>query len=190
MNKKIPSVGCCGLDCGLCPRFYTEGSSKCPGCHGVDFENKHPSCSFITCCFKKKNLEVCGECNDFPCPKFDKETGEFDSFVTHRRVIQNQNTIKKSGITVFIEQQNRRISILQTMLKWYDDGSCKSFYCLASTLLSLKSLNESLLKADNEIKEKSICKGDLKNRAKILKEILNQFASDENEELRLRNVKK
>jgi hypothetical protein len=100
MSKKFYTLGCCGLDCGLCPRFYTEGSSKCPGCYGLDFENKHPSCSFITCCVKKNGLEVCGECSDFPCPKFDKETGENDSFITHRRVILNQNLIKESGICV------------------------------------------------------------------------------------------
>ena len=107
MNKKYFTLGCCGLDCGLCPRFYTEGSSKCPGCYGVDFENKHPSCFFITCCVKKKGLEVCCECNAFPCSKFDKETGETDSFITHRRVIQNQNYIKEHGIIAFIEQQNK-----------------------------------------------------------------------------------
>ena len=190
MSKKFDTLGCCGLDCGLCPRFYTEGSSKCPGCYGLDFENKHPSCSFITCCVKKKGLEVCGECSDFPCPKFDKETGETDSFITHRRVLLNQNSIKESGITFFIEQQNRRMSLLQTMLECYDDGSCKSFYCLATALLSLKSLNESLVKTDKEIKEKSVGKEDLKGRAKILREILNQCASEENVELKLRKVKK
>lgn len=190
MGKKIFTLGCCGLDCGLCPRFYTEGSSKCPGCYGVNFENKHPSCSFITCCVKKKDLEVCGECSDFPCSKFDKETGETDSFITHRRVISNQTFIKEFGTAVFIEQQNKRINLLQTMLENYDDGSCKSFYCLSTALLSLKSLNESLSKADQAIKEKLVDKADLKGKAKILKEILTQFADEENEELRLRKVKK
>ena len=189
MSKKIPTLGCCGIDCGLCPRFYTEGSSRCPGCYGVDFEKKHPSCSFVTCCFKKKNLEVCGECGDFPCPKSAKETGEFDSFVTHRRVIPNQNFIRESGIGAFMEQQTKRMSILQTMLESYDDGSCKSFYCLATALLSLQSLNDSLVKADREITEKSVGKEDLKSRAQILKGILNEFAAAENEELRLRKAK-
>jgi hypothetical protein len=190
MSKKLYTLGCCGLDCGLCPRFYTEGSSKCPGCYGVDFENKHPSCSFITCCVKKMDLEVCAECGDFPCPKFDKETGETDSFVTHRRVIPNQKFIKEYGVTVFIEQQKRRISILQNMFKSFDDGRCKSFYCLATALLSLKSLDESLLKADKIIKEKSIEKTDVKSKAKILREILDQCAIEENEELKLKKVKK
>jgi hypothetical protein len=76
------------------------------------------------------------------------------------------------------------------MLESYDDGRCKSFYCLATTLLFLKSLNESLLKADKLIKEKSVGKEDLKGRAKIVREILNQCASEENVELKLRKMKK
>ncbi|NLP04203.1 MAG: hypothetical protein GX089_17040 [Fibrobacter sp.] len=74
------------------------------------------------------------------------------------------------------------MSLLKTMLESYDDGSCKSFFCLATTLLSLKSLNDSLAKADKEIKEKSVGKADLKNRAKILREIITRFADKENEE--------
>ena len=186
MLKKIPTLGCCGLDCGLCPRFYSEGTSRCPGCCGDDFENKHPSCSFITCCVKKNNLEVCAECVDFPCAKFAKETGETDSFVTHRRVMQNQYFIRRYGIPVFIQQQDERMCLLKHLLQCYDDGRSKSFFCLAVTLLTLKSLNEAIVKAEIKIGEKSIGKDDLKNKTKILKEILNQFAQEENEELRFR----
>ncbi len=57
-TRKYSTIGVCGLDCGLCPRYYTVGTSRCPGCCGPDFFNKHPSCSFITCCVKKKDLEV------------------------------------------------------------------------------------------------------------------------------------
>jgi hypothetical protein len=188
MLKQISTLGCCGLDCGLCPRYYTEGSSKCPGCGGEGFETKHPSCSFITCCVKKKNLEVCAECGDFPCAKFDKETGAADSFVTHRRVIQNQRCIKQNGIANFIEQQKHRMSFLTKMLEGYDDGSCKSFFCLAATLLSVQSLNEALVKAEQEIKAKAVGKEDTKSKAKILKDILNAFAEEEKEELKLRKA--
>lgn len=190
MLKKIPTLGCCGLDCGLCPRFYTEGPSRCPGCCGDDFFNKHPSCSFITCCVKKNNLEVCAECNSFPCAKFEKETGETDSFITHRVVLHNQNFIKKYGIAKFIEQQNIRMSLLKTMLEYYNDGNCKSLFCLAAALLSVESLNKTLIKAEQELKEHSISMDDLKSKAKIIKVILDQFANEENVELRLRKAQK
>ena len=106
MDKQFFTVGCCGLDCGLCPRFYTQGSSRCPGC--------------------------CGECSDFPCPKFDRETGAVDSFVT------------------------------------------------------LGSLDESLTEADKVVEEQAVEKEDIKNRSKILREILDRHAVEENQELKLR----
>ena len=175
MDKKYVTLGCCGLDCGLCPRFYTKGNSKCPGCYGSNFFDKHPLCSFITCCVKKKNLEVCAEYNKFPCPKFDKETGEMDSFITHRRVMTNQKLIKKDGLNDFIEKQKKRIEILNYMIENYDNGRCKNFYCIASTLLSIESLNKSIKEAETTIKLNSIAQNDLKNKAKLLKEILNRY---------------
>jgi len=174
--------------------MYMPGSSKCPGCCGDDFKNKHPSCSFITCCVKKRNLEVCAECVDFPCPKFERETGETDSFITHRMVIHNQNFIKKHGSSKFIEQQNKRIKLLEAMLEYYleyyDDGNSKSFFCLAATLLSLESLNKSLREAEQKVKEELFSQEDLRSKAKIIKVILTQSASEENIELRLRKAKK
>jgi len=41
--KKFETIGCCGIDCGLCPRFHTTGTSACPGCGGLEFKEKHPS---------------------------------------------------------------------------------------------------------------------------------------------------
>ncbi|HAX98083.1 MAG TPA: hypothetical protein DCY12_04145 [Candidatus Atribacteria bacterium] len=56
-------------------------------------------------------------------------------------------------------------------------------------MLSLKRLNESLLKAEKEIQEKPVGKEDLKSKAKIMREILIQFTVEDNEELKLRNGK-
>jgi len=166
--KKYPTIGACGLDCGLCPRYYTQGPSRCPGCCGPDFFSKHPSCSFVTCCVKKKNLEVCTDCNEFPCLKFESEgENSYDSFITHRKTVFNLNFIKENSIEKFIEQQKKRIKLLETMLNDYDEGRSKSFYCLATTLLTIESLEKSL----NNV-EKS---DDIKIRAKNLKKILNEI---------------
>lgn len=190
MPKKFSTVGCCGIECGLCPRYYTEGTSKCPGCCGDGFEKKHPSCSFVTCCIKKRNLEVCAECSEFPCIKFDRETGETDSFVTHRMVMHNQSFIKQCGIERFIGQQKERMNLLGTMLGCYDDGNCKSFFCMAAALLSPNSLNKAVAAAEQEVKDRSVARDDLKSKAKILKDILSRFADEENVELKLRKAKK
>jgi len=63
--KKYPEVGACGLNCNLCPRYHMESASKCPGCCGPGFWQKHPSCSLITCTVKQKGLETCVLCHEF-----------------------------------------------------------------------------------------------------------------------------
>lgn len=185
--KRYPTIGCCGLDCGLCPRYYTAGSSRCPGCCGVDFLKKHPGCGYITCCVKKKALEVCAECDEFPCSKFESWLvggGEYDSFLTHVKANDNMNFMKAHGVEKFIELQGRRIRLLEVMLKGYDDGRSKSFFCIAATLLPIEALETALKRVEEEIEAKAL--GDVKTRSKILKELLNNFAFREGIELKLR----
>ena len=66
------------------------------------------------------------------------------------------------------------------MLKYFDDGRSKSFYCIAATLLSIKSLEKALEQAKKAKTE------DIKIRAKRLREILDKFALEEKVELKLR----
>jgi len=179
--KIYPTIAVCGLDCGLCPRYYTVGQSRCPGCGGPDFFNKHPSCSFITCCVKKKNLEVCAECSDFPCPKFKsneeyQQSKESSSYPSGKKVMPNLNFIKEYGIEKFVAQQKERIKLLEIMIKNFDDGRSKSFFCRAATLLDLIDLRSSLDKATQKIKTDKVKQSDAKNKALILKAILNEIA--------------
>ena len=187
-TKIYPTIGVCGLDCGLCPRYYTVGTSRCPGCAGPDFSNKHPSCSFITCCVKKKNFEVCAECPEFPCSKFKSEEEyqqlkQSSSYPPYKKVMSNLNFIKEYGIKKFIEQQKKRIKLLETMIENFDDGRSRSFYCKAAALLDLTSLENSLDKATQKIKTDNIKPNDTKTKAKIFKSILNEIAFKEGVEL-------
>ena len=168
--RKYPTIGCCGIDCGLCPRFYTEGTSRCPGCGSEGFESVHPPCGYITCC-EKRGLNVCAECADFPCKRFEKETGEHDSFVLHRKLMPNQRLIAQIGIDEFIRQQRERISFLEIALEHYNDGRSKNLYCIAATLLSIEDLEKALTFAEN---------------GESLKAVLNRFADEEGQELKLR----
>ncbi len=117
--KTFPTIGCCGIDCGLCPRYHTAGSSRCPGCAGPDFFEKHPSCGYVTCCVKKKELEVCAQCDEFPCSKFESwldNVEGYDSFATHQKHSSKLEFIRTHGLERFLEQQTKRIGLLQTML--------------------------------------------------------------------------
>lgn len=182
VTKIYPTIGVCGLDCGLCPRYYIVGVSRCPGCAGPDFFNKHPSCSFITCCVKKRGLEVCAECSEFPCSKF-KSSEEYQrlkqspSYSPYKKVMPNLNFIRKHGVKKFIEQQGKRIESLETMIENFDDGRSKSFFCKAAALLDLASLRSSLDKATKKIKANNIRQNDVKSRARILKAILEERKS-------------
>jgi hypothetical protein len=140
--KKYNTIGCCGIDCGLCPRFHTKGGSVCPGCGGLNLKEKHPSCGFLTCCVIKKGFEVCSDCPDYPCKRFDSERQGYDSFVTHRKIFTNLDLIKDKEIGFFINQQKIRMDILTGFLSNYDDGRSKSFFCISCALLPIDKLME------------------------------------------------
>lgn len=180
--RVYPTIGVCGLDCGLCPRYYTEGISRCPGCCGPEFSSKHPSCSFITCCVKKKNLEVCAECSDFPCSKFRseeeyRELKESASYPSYKKVIPNLNFIKEHGIEKFAGQQEKRIRLLERMLADFNDGRSRSLYCKSAILLSLTALEDSLGSAIQKTRTDNIEPNDTKTKARILRGVLIGAAS-------------
>ena len=43
--------------------------------------------------------------------------------------MSNLNFIKEHGIETFAELQKKRIKLLEIMIKNFDDGRSKSFYC-------------------------------------------------------------
>jgi hypothetical protein len=182
--KKYSTIGCCGIDCGLCPRFHTKGGSVCPGCGGINFKEKHPSCGFVTCCVIKNGKEVCSDCSEYICKRFEPEKRGFDSFVSHKRVFRNLDFIRDQGMDSFIDQQKIRMQILSDFLNNYDDGRSKSFFCISCALLPLEKLQEthgfmSILNDSQDIKEKN----------KRLKDRLFDIAWDLNIELKLNNKK-
>ncbi len=188
-GKAYPTIGACGLDCGLCTRYYTVGKSRCPGCCGPDFFNKHPSCPFTTCCVKKKGLEVCGECPEYPCSRF-KTQAEYEAFETSsyppcRKLLPNLDFIKRHGIKKFVQQQRQRIELLEEMLTNFDDGRSRSFFCRAAGILHPARLEKSLDEANRRIKKESIQAGDSKAKAKVLRELITELAVAEGIELEL-----
>jgi len=159
--KKYETIAACGIDCGLCPRFYTKGNSVCPGCGGPGFKEKHPSCGVLTCCVIKNGFETCADCSEFPCSRFKAMSSGCDSFVTHKKMLSNLEEIKAVGIEKFIEKQNVRIEILKGLLADYDDGRAKSFFCQACALLP----TEELQKVYTELRKAGSADG-LKERSK------------------------
>lgn len=131
--REYPLFSACGLNCGLCPRFYTDGPSRCPGCGAEDFSQKHPSCGILSCC-RRHGVEFCGLCGEYPCARYDG-VAQYDSFITHRNQMKNFEKIKEIGFETYRAELNRKVTLLNELLNHFDDGKRKSYFCLAVNLL-------------------------------------------------------
>jgi hypothetical protein len=86
----------------------------------------------------------------------------------------NVDFIKEHGINRFIDEQKKRIKLLERMIDNFDDGRSRRFFCKAACLHDLTSLESALNEAIQRIKTDNIKQDDTKGKAKILREILNQ----------------
>jgi len=182
--RKYPLFSACGLNCGLCPRYYTDGPSRCPGCGGENFLETHCSCSILPCC-ERKNIEYCFDCDEFPCKKYDGADLS-DSFITHKNQFKDLEKAKRIGIEAYAGELNEKISIIEELLKNYNDGRRKSFYCIAVNLLELKDIKAVMKKIkENTTKEMSI-----KEKATIAVKLFEDMASQRNISTKLRKAGK
>jgi hypothetical protein len=110
-----------------------------------------------------------------------------DSFVTHQKIKSSLYFIKEQGLDKFLKQQAKRIKLLERMLKDFDDGRSKSFYCIATTLLPVTELETLVDEAERKIKADKVKADDIKTKAKILRELLDGFAAKGGVELKLRS---
>lgn len=183
-QRKYPLFSACGLNCGLCPRYQMEGKSKCPGCSGEGFMTKHPACGVLSCS-QRKGLECCYSCDEYPCKKYDG-ADQSDSFITHLNQLSNMEKAKCIGIDAYMDEQTEKITILETLLKCFDDGRRKGFFCLAVNLLELQDIRlvmEQIINTeelDQPIKEK----------ATIACQLFQGMAEQRNMTLKLRKVTK
>jgi len=184
--KKYPIVGACGLNCGLCPRYHTEGTSRCPGCCGADFWQKHPSCGFITCCVKQKNLETCAECADWEgCERLGKSLNaakNVDSFISYRPLADNLAFIRKQGVDEFARLEIEKLEFLRYLIDNYDEGRSKSFYCTSCQLILLDGLKKALANVEELVTKTA----DIKEKAKTVRVAISNLANELGISLKLR----
>ena len=141
--RKHPEFAVCGLNCGLCPRYHTDGPSRCPGCEGADFYEKHPACGVISCSKRHGGVEFCYECSAYPCERFSRE-GEEDSFISYRNVLSDFEAARSGGLAAYLRNLHRKMEILEYLIGNVNDGRRKSFYCMAANLLPLEDLEEAI----------------------------------------------
>lgn len=140
-QRQYPMLSACGLNCGLCPRFHTDGDSRCPGCGGEGFAAKRPSCGVLTCARRHGGLEYCYLCEEYPCKKYEG-AALCDSFISHRNMRSDFERARQSGIQAYQAELEEKIAFLRALLADYNDGRRKSFYCTAVNLLELEDLRD------------------------------------------------
>ena len=180
-KRKEASFSLCGLNCCLCPRFHTDGSSKCPGCGGNDFSSKHPSCAVITCNKKHDTVEFCFECSLYPCKRY-QEPSKTDSFISYKNVLRNLTEAKRN-LKKYLGDLKKKHKYLINLISTYNDGKSKGFYCIAVNLLPISVLDEIMDYIKNNIKENN---AGVKDKVKAISGLMKSKAKDLNIELILR----
>ncbi|MCJ7769956.1 DUF3795 domain-containing protein [Candidatus Bathyarchaeota archaeon] len=183
MKAEYPEIGVCGLSCRLCPAHHRETVSKCEGCKTQS--RMTVGCALSNCAIKKKSAEFCWLCGEEKtCVRWKRhrELGkQHDSFVSYIRLEDNISSVQEHGVEEFEKQQKRRESLLITMLKEYNEGRSKTYYCIAASVLDVPDLEASLEEA-----RKQAGNLETKEKAIVLHGILDRFAARKKCYLKLR----
>jgi len=111
-----------------------------------------------------------------------RESGKkVDSFRCYQKLEDDIAFIRKNGINEFEKTQKMREFLVKEMLREFNEGRSKSYYCIAATVMETGELEEALTKAKKNsdglvIKEKS----------RVLHSILDEIAKQRNYFLKLR----
>jgi hypothetical protein len=179
------SAGCCGLYCGLCPRYQSTAKSRCPGCKILSLTI---SCKIYNCCVKKSGFVTCAQCTDFPCDKYENFF-DWDSFISRKVCLPNIERIKGVGLNKWLGEQSKRRQTLENLLTNYNEGRSCSFYCIATALMPFELVKKAIdeatkMSADNKMA------ADIKAKAKIMRATIQDFASKAGIDLKLRRKPK
>lgn len=177
-------AGCCGVYCGLCPRYQSTAKSRCPGCKILSLTI---SCKIYNCCVKNKALSTCAECRDLPCEKYDGFF-DWDSFVSHKVCKPNLERIKAVGLRKWLEEQRKRRAVLENLLANYNEGRSRSFYCIATALMPVDLIEKAVDEAKQMIPGKTDC--NTKAKAKMVRTIIKDVAARAGIDLKLRKKPK
>lgn len=178
-RREYPRLSACGLNCGLCPRFFTEGASRCPGCGGAGFFEKRPSCGVLSCC-RRRGVEYCYECGEYPCKKLEGAEC-VDSFITHRHMRKDFEAVRQGGLEAYRAGLDEKVEILRALLENYNDGRQKSFFCLAVNLLALEDVKTVMERIESEVDAAAPAK----QKAALAVGLFNEMARQQSIELKL-----
>jgi len=101
--------------------------------------------------------------------------------LSYQGLEDNITFIEKNGMEEFEKQQKTREKLLKAILKEFNEGRSKTFYCIAAAVLEIVELESVLEKA--RAKSKGL---DIKAKSEVMHSLLNEVASNRNYLLKLR----
>lgn len=175
MKIRYPEIGICGLSCRLCPAYHADGNNKCGGCKSE--YRIQAGCPFITCAVKKRWIEFCWQCDQSDtCQKWRehrKFSQQYDTFVCYQKLEANIAFIQQYGVDSFEKTEQRKEQLLREMLRYFNEGRSKSYYCIAATIFDIPELETAIKQAKKDSDGFGI-----KERSKGLHTILNKIAGE------------
>ncbi len=131
----------------------------------------------------KKGLTTCIECEEYPCDRYSRRGWGGDQWT--RTAQDNLESIKKHGMEGFLKEQRERRLAVEELLADYNDGRSMSFYCIACRLMPINLISQAAAELKQRLSDNQIDDSDIKAKAKALKAIIQELASQSGIELRL-----
>lgn len=144
-RRAYPMFSLCGLNCGLCPIHHME--KGCPGCGGGE---GHQSCAIVRCARQRDGVEYCFQCGAFPCERYEGQT-DYDSFLSHKNMLNDAEKAKRVGLDAYQAELEEKAAVLRELLRDYNDGRRKTFFCTAVNLLELSDIRWVLAQIADQI---------------------------------------
>lgn len=123
------NISVCGLNCARCDIFQAgHGNLKlrkeilewfkktrnetlepeqinCDGCRNSLNSHWSSDCEMMLCA-KKRGIQHCFQCDDFPCTAVNKFSS--DDISHHKKTVENSKRMKEIGLEVWIEEQRKK----------------------------------------------------------------------------------
>lgn len=190
MHEEKALVGSCGLYCGLCPRYQSKATSRCPGCH---LAQMHSYCSVYRCCVTKHKFLTCAECSEYPCGRLLRVLGVekgLDSFISHKPALDNLDQIKKEGLESYLEEQRERRLLAEHLISNYNAGRSMTLYCTACALMPPRAIDRAINKMEKLLTNGQVDRSNQKEVAKAMRKLIQGLASELSIDLALRRKRR
>ena len=102
----------------------------------------------------------------------------------YQKLEDNIRFIQENGVEEFEKEHLIREKMLKEMLQNFNEGRSKTYYCIASNVLEIEELENAISEAENQSEGLKI-----KEKAKVLHQILDKIAERKNYYLKLRKWK-